>query len=103
MKEKLIFYNILRREGKLPTGEEYETLYNKAVDDALSYYLSQSSYDKSTFETEEKYNEAVAKLKSDLLSYYGEEYFREQAYYEALMEYLIDSMTIKTTYPEGAL
>ena len=103
VKEKLIFYSILRKEGKLPTGDEYETLYNKAVDEALSYYLSQSSYDKSTFETEEKYNEAVAKLKSDLLSYYGEEYFREQAYYEALMEYLIDSMTIDVTYPEGAL
>lgn len=103
VKEKLIFYDILRKEEKLPTGEEYETLYNQAVEEALSYYLSQSSYNKDSFESEEKYNEAVAALKKNILSYYGEEYFKEQAYYEALMEYLIDSMTIHTTYPEGAL
>lgn len=103
VKEKLIFYHILREENKLPTGEEYEALYEKAVQDALDYYISQSSYNKDSFESEEKYNEAVATLKQNILSYYGEDYFREQAYYEALMEYLIDSMTILTTYPDGAL
>lgn len=103
VKEKLIFYDILRKEKKLPTGDEYQKLYDKAVDDALSYYISQSSYNKDSFESEEKYNEAVENLKKNLLSYYGEEYFREQAYYEALMEYLLDNMTILTTYPDGAL
>lgn len=103
VKEKLIFYDILRREEKLPTGEEFDKLYNQAVEDALNYYLKQSSYNKDSFESEEKYNEAVAALKQNILSYYGEDYFREQAYYEALLSYLIDTMTIKTTYPDGAL
>lgn len=103
VKEKLIFYHILRKEDKLPTGETLERLYNESVDEALAYYLSQSQYDKDNYDSEEKYEAAVAALRSDIIEYYGEEYFREQAYYGVLMEYLVGLLEIVVDTPSDYL
>lgn len=103
VKEKLIFYYILRKENKLPTGEELTRLYDEQVDEALAYYLSQSQYDRENYDSDEKYEAAVASLRTDIVNYYGAEYFREQAYYGVLMEDLIGDLTITVETPDDYL
>lgn len=102
VKEKLIFYYVARTENLLPTAEEKDAIVQRTLQEYVDYYLeNDSSYDRDKFDSDEKYNEAVEKLRSDLLKYYGQTYFDEIAYYEVVSEKMIDSININIKSGRG--
>ena len=88
--EKLIFYYIVRKENMMPPSEEFDTLYQKAVDEYFSYY-SEKFYEKelSSIKDEAEKAKKLAEIKEEMLKYYGEEYFNEIVYYDYALEKII--------------
>ncbi len=88
--EKLTFYYITRKEGFLPTGEEYERLYEECVSEYLEYYsdeIYKAELDKLTDPLEKE--KRLLEIKEEMLDYYGEEYFDEMVYYDHSMKEII--------------
>lgn len=87
IKQELIFYYIMDKEGLDPTAEEYEKLFDKYLDKALA----DNNITIGNFNTEEEYLEHKKQYKAKLLETKGEDYFRETLYfsvgYDAIMEY----------------
>ena len=95
VKEKLIFYYVSRTENLLPTEEEKNAIIDETLEEYMSYYLeNDSNYSRDKFDSDEAYNDAVAKLRRDLIRYYGQEYFDEIAYYQVASEKMMENVTI---------
>lgn len=78
--QKILFYYIIREENLLPTDEEYNKAYAYVYNEIWKEY-------KSSHETElidldgDAYDKKLKDLEGAMRSEYGEDYFREQAYY----------------------
>lgn len=88
VRDKLIFYYVIREEGLLPSEEEYNRLYNSAIEDHIVDYMDRAYGDKDF--TLEEYNATVANVRIIVLDYYGEEYFAENAYYTYAIERVLE-------------
>ena len=86
IKQKLAFYYIIREDNLIPTDEEYQKIYDKIFGEYLQSYLD---YYKITTE-DANYETKVEAAKAEILSQYGESYWRETAYYEFAIEKIID-------------
>ena len=83
IKEKLIFYYIVREENLLPDDAEYEKRYNEIVQEYLEYHMEQTYKDElAAIKTEAEREKKIAEIKEEMLDFYGEEYFSEIVYYE---------------------
>lgn len=95
--EKLIFYYIIREEQLVPSEEEFDSLYNGAVEEYLGYYADNIyKSELEALKTEEERQKRLAEIKDEMLDYYGEEYFAEIVYYDYALDDIISFATIKT-------
>ncbi len=94
VKEKLIFYYIVKAESFLPGEEEYNEIYSEIVDEYMEYYEELYEDDFEKCETDEEKAELFEKIKKEMLDYYGDEYFEELVYYDYAMEKIL-SLAVK--------
>ena len=90
VKQKLIFYYIVRKEDWNPTGAEYNELYEEIFADHLQEYLDYYRITEDLADYEEKVAEGIEVVKAT----YGEEYFQELVLYEYVMEKIISYAVI---------
>jgi FKBP-type peptidyl-prolyl cis-trans isomerase (trigger factor) len=88
VEEKLAFYALLKMDGLLPTEEEFASLYKIVVKESFD---NQSS---TTYDSEEKYNNALMAYEMKTLKNYGDDYFDEVVYYRHGIEKLLSFATI---------
>ena len=91
--EKVIFYYIIRDAGLTPSDEEFSELYDAIVADHLAYYV-ESHADELKDLTGDAYDAEVAVIKREMMSYYGEDYFIENVYYNYGTEKLIEHLAV---------
>ena len=90
VKEKLIFYTIVQMEGLIPTEEEYNAIYEVVFQDHLQDYLD---YYKITPESAD-YERSLAYAKQEVLTTYGDAYFKELIMYDFVMSEIISRANI---------
>lgn len=78
--QKILFYYIIRRENLLPTDAEYQAAYDYIYNSVWDYYQELHAEELALLEGEE-HTSRLAELKRKMHEYYGEDYFKEQAYY----------------------
>ena len=93
VKEKLIFYSIVKTEGFVPDGEKFAELYNSIIKESFDAENESSG---KTYATEEAYNTAFEKYKTEAVEKNGEEYFAEIVYYRYGMDKILDLVNIIT-------
>lgn len=94
--EKLIFYYIIREEKLVPSEEEFDSLYNGAVEEYLGYYADNIyKSELESLKTEEERQKRLAEIKDEMLDYYGEEYFAEIVYYDYALDDIISFANVK--------
>ncbi|MBR2930041.1 MAG: hypothetical protein IKC32_02315 [Clostridia bacterium] len=94
--EKLVFYYVIRREGFLPNDEEFDELYDKIVDEMLTYVLDNVGFYDKEFASEEARQEELEAYRQVIIDGYGAEYFNENVIYEFAIEKLVG--LAKVTY-----
>lgn len=88
--ERLMFYYIVRREGFLPSEEEYSRLYEENVNEYLSYYSKEIYGNELDKITDPVAKEArLLEIKGEMIDHYGEEYFAEMVYYDYALDDII--------------
>ncbi len=88
--EKLIFYYIIREENLIPSEADFKKSYENAVKEHLDYYLSDiyaEELSKITNESEKQ--KRILEIKTEMMDYFGEDYFRELVYYDHAYEKII--------------
>ena len=93
VKEKLIFYYIIRKENLLPTEEKYRELFDAIFDEFVVYYMDGKT--EADYDSADAYNAARAEAEGAVMDYYGEEFFRHQAYYDYALDTLLDFADIE--------
>ena len=93
VKEKLIFYYIIKREGLLAPESEYRTLYDELFDEYVDYYLDGKTAE--DYDSEEKYTEARLDAEKAVLDYYGESFFKDQVYYEYAIDKVLNFAVVE--------
>ncbi|MBQ8380730.1 MAG: hypothetical protein IJY18_02450 [Clostridia bacterium] len=78
VKEKLIFYSIIRTEGLMPNEEEYKALYRKELEADYTYA---SGLTREDYKTDAEYEEALATFESDIIKDKGEAFYEDAVYY----------------------
>lgn len=90
LKQKLVFYYIIRAEKLLPTDEEYQVLYDELFAEYLQEYLDYYGITESS----DNYELKVENAKKEILSTYGESYWRESVYYEFAIDAILDKANV---------
>ena len=93
VKEKLIFYYILREEGFVPTDEEFNEYYRRELELDYKYYSGKTALD---FETAAEYDAALAAHEETMIDYYGSKtFYSDEVYYLFASEKMLSLATIK--------
>ena len=87
VKEKLVFYYILKTEDLKPSKAEYQEIYEPIFNDHLQEYLD---FYKITA-SDPDYEAKLKKAKEEVLDTYGEDYFKEQVYYNYVMGKVVEN------------
>ena len=87
VKEKLVFYYIIRKENLIPTEEKYRELFETIFDDFVVYYMDDKTAE--DYDSIDAYNAARAEAETAVMDYYGEEFFRHQVYYDYALDTLL--------------
>lgn len=93
VKERMVMYYILRTENLIPTTEEFNKEYNETRQEYLDEYIEQYlDYEGKTREdySDEEYAKFVEARKGEIFSYYDAEHFEETAYYNIVVDRIID-------------
>ena len=90
VKQKLIFYYIVRKENLVPTDAEYQEIYDDIFAEYLQSYLD---YYKITEESE-NYEASVEQGKKIVVATYGEDYFDELVRYEFAIKKIVSFATV---------
>ena len=93
VKEKLIFYYIIRKENLVPTEEKYRELFDAIFDEFVVYYMDDKTAE--DYDSIDAYNAARAEAETAVMDYYGEEFFRHQVYYDYAIDTLLDFANIE--------
>jgi len=75
--EKLIFYTIMRQEGLVPEGEQFEEVYRAELERDFAFY----GKTRDDFATDEEYEAALANYEKQVIDYYGAAFYNETVYY----------------------
>ena len=90
VKERLVMYYIMDIENLMPTDAEFDKVYEETrqeyLDEYVKQYLDYEGKTKEDFADEAEYQEYVEARKEEIFSYYDEEYFKETAYYNIVIE-----------------
>ena len=90
IKQKIVFYYILREEKLTPTGEDYDKIYNVIFDEHLQSYLDYYEITEST----ENYDALVEEAKMAIKSQFGESYWFELVAYDYMMKEMIANANV---------
>ena len=93
VKEKLIFYYIIKAEGLLVPESEYGEIYDELFDEYVDYYLDGKTAE--DYDSEEKYAEARKNAEEAVLEYYGEAFFADQVYYEYAIDKILNFAVVE--------
>lgn len=85
--ERMILYYIMKDENITPDEATFNARYEEIRQEYLDEFIRQEGTDTSNY-TEEQYLQYVENCKSSLFGYYDEAYFREQTYYDIVLETL---------------
>ncbi len=104
VKERLILFYILQNEALLPTDEvlnkKVEEIKKEYLDEYIEQYIAQKEANDEDFKREDlvgdKYDEFVEERKAEIFDYYDDDYFKETAYYDIALEYLVKQPTVYT-------
>ena len=88
VKEKLIFYYIIRKENLIPTEEKYRELFETIFDEFVVYYMDDKTAE--DYDSIDAYTAARAEAETAVMEYYGEDFFRHQVYYDYALDTLLD-------------
>ena len=86
IKEKLIFYYIIRAEGLMPTDEEYERLYRQELILDFEYYMDKTEAD---YDSPEDFEAALRDYEKIVFEEYGEPYYKDIVYYNYATENIL--------------
>ena len=86
--DKLVFYYVLSREGIYPSEEDVSKEKDALIEDYLAEYLEQMGVTRDKYDSDEKYETAINAYRDNLLSYYSDSYFEENAVYVLAMKTL---------------
>jgi len=95
VKEKLVFYYIVREENLIPEDAEYQRLYNENVEEMFVYYKDLYKTELDACKTDAEREELLSELHAEMMEYYGEEYFREAVLYQYAVDRLLNYVTVK--------
>ena len=90
LKQKLVFYTVIRAEKLLPNDEEYKALYDELFGEYLQEYLDYYGIT----EESDNYELKVETATKEILSTYGESYWRESVYYEFAIDAILDRANV---------
>ncbi len=93
IKQKLVFYYILREEDLVPKGEDYDKIYKVIFDEHVQSYLD---YYKITADSE-NYEEKLAEAKTYVESQFTSTYWFELVAYDYLMKEMIANADVTYT------
>ena len=85
IKQKLVFYYIVRVGNIMPTDAQYDEIYNDILDEHILSYLS----GKGVAEDAENYDEEWADAKAAVLDYYDDEYWYENVLYDHFVDVIL--------------
>lgn len=88
VKEKLIFYYIIKTENLLPNENDYKSIYDRLFDEYVVYYMEDKTVE--DYASEEAYNKARADAEVAVMDYYGDDFFSDQVYYEYALDYMLE-------------
>lgn len=91
VKERLIFYSILRLEGLMISDEDYPAIYRKELESDFEYYTGKS---KSDYTNAEDYEKDLAAYEKEILDYYGADKYKETIYYYYASEKMLEFATV---------
>ena len=86
IKQKLAFYYIIREEKFIPNDAQYQELYDELFGEYLQEYLDYYGIT----EESDNYELKLDTAKKEILSTYGESYWRESVYYEFAIYKILD-------------
>ncbi len=99
VKEKLIFYTIIRNEGLVPTEEEFKVLYRKELELDFEYYYGKTSED---YESYEEFEQALFSYEKEMLDAIGVSYYHDAIYYNYATDNILEfANIINTAVSEG--
>ena len=79
--DKLTFYYVARAEGFILSDEELDRRVEQMIDEYLAEYLVSVGCEREDFDSDEKYEQTVARYREELVEYYNESYFEENVRY----------------------
>ena len=86
LKEKLIFYTIIRRENLVPKGDEFDAVYKRELELDFEYYYEKT---KDDYKMDAEYEAALADFEKMILDYYGEDFYTDSVYYNYATDKLL--------------
>ncbi len=95
IKEKILFYYIIREENIFPSDEDYKRIYDANMKEYMEYYTQLYSDELAECKTDEEREKKLAEIKENMMEYYGESYFEENVYYQYAMEVLVTYVKVK--------
>ena len=95
VKEKLIFYTIIKMENLIPTEEEFKALYRSELEKDYKYAYGKTSAD---FETAEQYEQALSAYEKEIIENKGSLFYKDAVYYYYATDTILSYATIKNTY-----
>jgi len=96
IKEKLLFYYVAREAGLVPTEEKLIELRDEMIAEYLDYYVKNIYNEElEKLKTEEEREARIKGIESEMLAYYGEDYFTENAYYAFALDGMLGFAKIK--------
>ena len=90
IKQKIVFYYILRKENLAPKGEDYDKIYNELFEEHLQSYLDYYEITEST----ENYEALVDEGRKAIKNEFGESYWFELVAYDYFMKHMIANANI---------
>jgi hypothetical protein len=93
VKEKLIFYYIIRKENVIPSEERYKEIFDGLFDKFVVHYMDGATAE--DYSSVEGYNRARAEAEAAVMEFYGEDFFRHQVYYDYALDTLLGFSVLK--------
>ena len=93
VKQKLVFYYIIRENGYIISDEELEKRYEKMTAEYFESYLKNVGCSRDKYESDAEYEKAKADYKKTYDSYYTKEYFSETIIYDYGFEKIREHVT----------
>lgn len=90
VKQKLVFYKIIRQADYIPEGDEYDRYYDEVFNDHLESYLEYYKIN----EDSENYATKLEEAKTTVRNQYDDEYWNENVIYAYALDKIIDSAVI---------